>query len=118
MKLNRRSFLKKALAAGSLAVGTGSLLSGCSGIRRSDLPDQNPAGHTANQLDAVGTSILYYASLAPSGHNAQPWYVRVLGQNEWIHFKHIFVDRINRMNWIFSRFPDETVKIILGSLHS
>ena len=84
MKLNRRSFLKKALAAGSLAVGTGSLLSGCSGIRRSDLPDQNPAEPTANQLDAVGTSILYYASLAPSGHNAQPWYVRVLSQNEWI----------------------------------
>ena len=84
MKLNRRSFLKKALAASSLAVGTGSLLSGCSGIRRSDLPDQNPPGHTANQLDAAGNSILYYASLAPSGHNSQPWFVRVLNQNEWI----------------------------------
>ena len=84
MELNRRNFLKKALAAGSLAVGTGSLLSGCSGIRRSDLPDQNLAGHTANQLDAVGNSILFHASLAPSGHNSQPWFVRVLNQNEWI----------------------------------
>jgi hypothetical protein len=84
MKLNRRSFLKKALAAGSLAVGSGSSFSGCSGIRRSDLPDQNPAGQTANQLDAVGNSILYYASLAPSGHNSQPWVVRVFSQNEWI----------------------------------
>jgi hypothetical protein len=28
---------------------------------------------------------------------------------EWIHF--YFSDRINRMNWILSRFPDETVKI-------
>ena len=84
MELNRRSFLKKALAAGSLAVGSGSLFSACSGIRRSDLPDQNIAEHTANQLDAVGNSILYYASLAPSGHNSQPWYVRVLSKNEWI----------------------------------
>ena len=84
MELNRRNFLKKALAAGSLAVGTGSLLSGCSGIRRSDLPDQNLAGHTANRLDAAGNSILFHASLAPSGHNSQPWFVRVLNQNEWI----------------------------------
>ncbi len=84
MKLNRRSFLKKALAAGSLAAGTGSLFSACAGIRRSDLPDQNLAEPTANQLDAVGNSILYYASLAPSSHNSQPWYVRVLSPNEWI----------------------------------
>jgi hypothetical protein len=84
MVLNRRRFLKKALAAGTLAVGSGCLLSACSGIRRSDLPDQNLSGHTANQLDAVGNSILYYASLAPSGHNSQPWYVRVLSRNEWI----------------------------------
>lgn len=84
MELNRRSFLKKALAAGSLAAGTGSLFYACAGIRRSDLPDQKLAGHTANQLDAVGNSILFYASLAPSGHNSQPWFVRVLNQNEWI----------------------------------
>jgi len=84
MELNRRSFLKKALAAGSLAAGTGSLLSACSGIRRSDLPDQTLSEHTLNQLDKLGNSILYYASLAPSGHNSQPWYVRVLSQNEWI----------------------------------
>jgi len=84
MELNRRSFLKKALAAGSLAAGTGSLFHACAGIRRSDLPDQNLVGHTANQLDAVGNSILFYASLAPSGHNSQPWFVRVLNQNEWI----------------------------------
>jgi hypothetical protein len=84
MELNRRNFLKKALASGMMAAGSGTLLSACSGIRRSDLPDQSIAGHTANQLDAVDNSILYYASLAPSGHNSQPWYVRVLDPNEWI----------------------------------
>jgi hypothetical protein len=30
--------------------------------------------------------------------------------NEWILFKNYFFDRIYRINWIFSRFPDETVK--------
>jgi hypothetical protein len=30
-------------------------------------------------------------------------------------FKYYFFDRINRMNWIFSRFPKETVKI--ASIH-
>jgi len=61
-----------------------SYFSACSGIHRSDLPDQNLAGHTINQLDVVDNFVLYYASLAPSGHNSQPWYVRVLSQKEWI----------------------------------
>ena len=30
--------------------------------------------------------------------------------NEWILFYIIFLDRIYRINWIFSRFPYETVK--------
>ena len=30
---------------------------------------------------------------------------------EWIHFKFYLSDRINRINWIFSRFLDESVKI-------
>jgi signal transduction histidine kinase len=29
---------------------------------------------------------------------------------EWIHFKYFLSDRINRMDWILSQFPDETVK--------
>ena len=84
MKLNRRSFLKKALTAGSLAAGTGTLLAACSGIRRPDLSDQNLPETSTKQLDKVGHSILYHASLAPSGHNSHPWYVRILNQHEWI----------------------------------
>lgn len=76
MKINRRSFLKRALAAGSMAVGTGSLVSACSGFRRTDLPDQDLSKPISGQLDQIGGAILYYASLAPSGHNAQPWFVR------------------------------------------
>ncbi|MBW2582316.1 MAG: twin-arginine translocation signal domain-containing protein, partial [Deltaproteobacteria bacterium] len=84
MKLNRRSFLKKTLAAGSMAVGSGSILSACSSIRRADLPDQNLAKPITGQLDKSGGAILYHACLAPSGHNSQPWFVRIVNNNEWI----------------------------------
>jgi hypothetical protein len=30
---------------------------------------------------------------------------------EWIHFKYLLSDRINRMNRVFSRFPGDAVKI-------
>ncbi|WP_019553813.1 Acg family FMN-binding oxidoreductase [Propionispira raffinosivorans] len=35
-------------------------------------------------LDADHAAILYFASLAPSGHNAQPWTVKILTENHWI----------------------------------
>jgi hypothetical protein len=84
MKLNRRSFLKHTLAAGSLLAGAGPIISACSGISRSDLQAADLANQATPQLDEVRNAILYYASLAPSGHNAQPWYVRVIDQNQWI----------------------------------
>jgi len=84
MNINRRSFLKRTLAAGSMAVGTGSLLSACSSLRRADLPQQDFATPVNNQLDQTGGAILYHAALAPSGHNAQPWFVRVVKKNEWV----------------------------------
>ena len=84
MNINRRSFLKRTLAAGSMAVGTGSLLSACSSLRRADLPQQNFATPVNSQLDQTGSAILYHAALAPSGHNAQPWFVRIVKKNEWV----------------------------------
>lgn len=82
--MGRRCFLKNSLAAGSLLAGGGSIISACSGISRSDMPVRNPANQSVAQLDAVRNAILYYASLAPSGHNSQPWFVKVIRQNEWI----------------------------------
>jgi len=84
MKINRRSFLKKTLAVGSLLTGGGSIISACSGIIRSDMPVRKPANQSAVQLDAVRNAILCYASLAPSGHNAQPWVVKIRSPNDWI----------------------------------
>ena len=48
------------------------------------MPVGNPANQPAAQLDAVRTAILYYASLAPSGHNTQPWVVKIRSPNDWI----------------------------------
>ena len=35
-------------------------------------------------LDPALGSILHYASLAPSGHNSQPWYVRLIDDRKMI----------------------------------
>jgi hypothetical protein len=93
MKLNRRSFLKKTLAAGSLLAGAGSFIAACSGVGRNKLPEPELAEQTPHWLDKVRNAVLYYASLAPSGHNSQPWYLRVLDQNEWV----IGVDPLRRL---------------------
>jgi len=84
MKLNRRNFLKQSLVAGSMLAGSGALITACSGVSRSDMPRRDPAGDSTVGLDEIRTSILYHASLAPSGHNSQPWFVKVIRQNEWI----------------------------------
>jgi hypothetical protein len=84
MKIDRRNFLKKTLTAGSMLAGAGSILSACSSITRSDMPLRDSAGNSTVSLDEIRTAILFHASLAPSGHNSQPWYVKVKRQNEWI----------------------------------
>ncbi len=76
--------MKKTLAAGSLLAGAGSIIAACSGVSRSNMPGPGVAEQTHHRLDKVRNAVLYYASLAPSGHNSQPWYVRVLDQNQWI----------------------------------
>jgi hypothetical protein len=76
MESTRRRFLKLAGTA-ALATAATPLLSACGGIVRADL---NGTGN-----DAVGPQLgpelsdvlLYHASLAPSGHNTQPWTVTV-----------------------------------------
>jgi hypothetical protein len=64
--------------------GAGSLISACTGIRRSGPPASSQTDLTCCRLDRTRSALLYYASLAPSGHNSQPWYVKVLDQNRWI----------------------------------
>jgi len=79
--MKRRSFLKGTMATGFLVASGVPLLASCSGVKRSDLPVSE---ESAKGLDDESARILWYASLAPSGHNSQPWFVKVLGKGEWI----------------------------------
>jgi nitroreductase len=81
--IKRRDFLKQLFAAGAV-IGSGTLIGACSGITRADLPVTETAGQPLPGLDPTARRILYYASLAPSGHNSQPWRVRIESVNTWI----------------------------------
>lgn len=81
--MHRREFLRRILA-GSMVLGTGSLMSGCKGITRNDLQPPGGSREAISGLDGDDVAILYHASLAPSGHNAQPWFVKILEPKNWI----------------------------------
>jgi hypothetical protein len=83
--MNRRNFLKSVLASGATACASGAMWGGCTGsLTRAELigPDGNVS--SSAHLDERGRSILHYASLAPSGHNTQPWSVHILEPDRWI----------------------------------
>jgi len=77
MSMTRRGFIKNAMASTALIAGS-SLLYSCAGVRREDftrtMVDRKMNGTDLHKLH----NILYFASLAPSGHNSQPWMVRIL----------------------------------------
>jgi len=80
--LRRRDFLKQTAAAG-IALAGGALTGSCSGLTRSKIADGAPTGRQFPRLDPTDRSILYHASLAPSGHNSQPWRVRIESLDKW-----------------------------------
>ncbi|MEW5721844.1 MAG: hypothetical protein AB1896_01965 [Thermodesulfobacteriota bacterium] len=85
MKISRRKFVGGALGLGALAWAGGCMLGGCGrGLAREDLESGIPGSGPAPELDDRRRAVLYYASLAPSGHNSQPWYVKLVGPDEWI----------------------------------
>ena len=84
MNMNRRVFLKSALSAGVLAAGSETVLSGCVAVRREHVEPEWQASGGVLKLDDRGMAILRYASLAPSGHNTQPWFVRRSDKQQWI----------------------------------
>ena len=87
--MNRRTFLKQGLLAGTAMVGTG-LSTGCSRHPRRRMTAENFTALEFTRLSGRGylgpveRQILFYASLAPSGHNSQPWSVRLAGPGEWV----------------------------------
>jgi hypothetical protein len=84
LPIRRRQWLQQAIAGAALLGGAGALFSACGGVRRGDLDaDAAPAGALAS-LDPRRRSILEHAALAPSGHNSQPWTVRILEPDRWV----------------------------------
>jgi hypothetical protein len=78
--MNRRQFIQCGIVT---IVATGgfpmfSSLSQLETVARENLHD-NVAGLEADYID-----ILYLASLAPSGHNAQPWTVKLMNDHHWM----------------------------------
>lgn len=79
--MNRRKFIQFA-GATLAAAGTASYaLSDKSNVSRSDIEPSNEKG---GFLQPDETKILSLASLAPSGHNTQPWFVQHLEPYHWI----------------------------------
>jgi hypothetical protein len=83
--LNRRAFLKQTFAATVIGAGLVPVVQGCGhGLRREDLAARLRDSDGARSLEPNEKRVLRYASLAPSGHNTQPWTVRVMKKHEWI----------------------------------
>ncbi len=80
--MDRRIFLKKSMATTAL-LGAGLVMPSCARNLRSELMEQK-ALLTISGVEQKTWKILHYASLAPSGHNSQPWFVEIINENEWI----------------------------------
>ncbi len=79
--MNRRKFLRIAGASLALAGSAGYLFSDRNNAVRTDVPAWN---RDKTPLEAAEREILYLASLAPSGHNTQPWIVKYREPYRWI----------------------------------
>ena len=71
MNMQRRDFIKAGIATSALVLGASPFLTSCS----TPCPRINPTDSPVPGLDKQQAAMLHYASLAPSGHNTQPWTV-------------------------------------------
>ena len=83
MSINRRTFLLNSAKLG-IVVSSMPLMISCGGVTRSDTGGE---ANTAKLQDAIGkegVEILRMASLAPNGHNTQPWTVKIVEPTRWV----------------------------------
>jgi hypothetical protein len=79
--MNRRNFIRIAGSTALVAGGATYLFSDKRNFIRKDILDDK-RNRFAFQPDEK--EILYLASLAPSGHNTQPWYVKYIEPYHWV----------------------------------
>ncbi|MBD3178476.1 MAG: hypothetical protein GF417_02170 [Candidatus Latescibacteria bacterium] len=80
--MNRRDFFKYSIAVGSV-FALSPMLTSCAGVHRKSFYE-NHGGFTMPDLPEKTTRILSYAALSPSGHNTQPWIVKIKSPSEII----------------------------------
>jgi hypothetical protein len=79
MMTRKDLLIKSAYGAGALIAVNG-ILPGLSYLERVFAED-NTSAVNISERDHF---LLRHASLAPSGHNTQPWRVKIVSDNEWI----------------------------------
>lgn len=80
--MNRKKFLTIAGSSLIAAGGVYYLTSDKTNFTRNDIKKDGTAGKVSLSDDE--REILFLASLAPSGHNTQPWLVKYIEPNHWI----------------------------------
>jgi hypothetical protein len=82
MKLDRREFMKCTLGAGICAGLEPAVFAG----QPTRLPVRTAAETSKSDplMDSTHSAILAHAAMAPSGHNSQPWRVRLMSSDEWV----------------------------------
>ena len=80
--MERRKFIKYSIAVGGVFAVT-PLITSCAGVYRKSF-NEITKGVKMHNLPEEITRILGYAALSPSGHNTQPWIVKVQSQSELI----------------------------------
>ncbi len=93
-KMHRRDFIRLSGAGIASLAGVSVMFhGGCSGLKRGDVADSEDDVRLKKRLGEARSAILGYASLAPSPHNTQPWYVKIADNDHWI----IGADQTRRM---------------------
>jgi hypothetical protein len=80
--MTRRSFISKSACCTGTVLAAGSLFSSIDFLQR--LSASENTENIKKGLYEEKRYILKNASLAPSGHNTQPWNVKIISENEWI----------------------------------
>lgn len=83
MMTTRRHFLLNTAKAG-LAFSSLPLLTQCGGMTRNNIRPDITTDALQQLIGQDGVDILRYASLAPNGHNTQPWAVNIVESRKWI----------------------------------
>lgn len=83
MATTRRIFLHQTIKTG-FVLSSVPLLASCGAVTRSDVDTAMKAPQIENLIGQDGLDILRLASLAPNGHNTQPWTITLIDPVTWI----------------------------------